>query len=55
MRLLVLKDSFTHWLFHLQSEDYIPEVTEEMVTKCAERLQQEACKELFMECTKWVF
>ncbi|XP_067233105.1 G protein-coupled receptor kinase 6 isoform X1 [Chanodichthys erythropterus] len=37
-----------------KSEDYVPEVTEEMVTKCAERLQQEACKELFMECTKLI-
>uniref|UniRef100_A0A673FKE8 G protein-coupled receptor kinase n=1 Tax=Sinocyclocheilus rhinocerous TaxID=307959 RepID=A0A673FKE8_9TELE len=35
-------------------EDYVPEVTEEMVTKCAESLQQEACKELFMECTKLI-
>ncbi|KTG05871.1 hypothetical protein cypCar_00028562 [Cyprinus carpio] len=35
-----------------KSEDNVPEVTKEMVTKCAERLQQEACKELFMECTK---
>uniref|UniRef100_A0A8C1YZE3 G protein-coupled receptor kinase n=1 Tax=Cyprinus carpio TaxID=7962 RepID=A0A8C1YZE3_CYPCA len=35
-------------------EDNVPEVTEEMVTKCAERLQQEACKELFMECTKLI-
>uniref|UniRef100_A0A9J8BY58 G protein-coupled receptor kinase n=1 Tax=Cyprinus carpio carpio TaxID=630221 RepID=A0A9J8BY58_CYPCA len=32
-----------------KSEDNVPEVTKEMVTKCAERLQQEACKELFME------
>ncbi|KAF4098320.1 hypothetical protein G5714_020350 [Onychostoma macrolepis] len=39
---------------NLKSEDYVPEVTEEMVTKCAERLQQEACKELFMECTKLI-
>uniref|UniRef100_A0A671ME56 G protein-coupled receptor kinase n=1 Tax=Sinocyclocheilus anshuiensis TaxID=1608454 RepID=A0A671ME56_9TELE len=37
-----------------KSEDYVPEVTEEMVTKCAESLQQEACKELFMECTKLI-
>ncbi|XP_051959993.1 G protein-coupled receptor kinase 6 isoform X2 [Xyrauchen texanus] len=37
-----------------KSEDYIPEVSAEMVTKCAERLQQEACKELFMECTKLI-
>uniref|UniRef100_A0A671RUV1 G protein-coupled receptor kinase n=1 Tax=Sinocyclocheilus anshuiensis TaxID=1608454 RepID=A0A671RUV1_9TELE len=29
-------------------------LTEEMVTKCAECLQQEACKELFMECTKLI-
>uniref|UniRef100_A0A9J7XUK1 G protein-coupled receptor kinase n=1 Tax=Cyprinus carpio carpio TaxID=630221 RepID=A0A9J7XUK1_CYPCA len=35
-------------------EDNVPEVTKEMVTKCAERLQQEACKELFMECTKLI-
>uniref|UniRef100_A0A672T333 G protein-coupled receptor kinase n=1 Tax=Sinocyclocheilus grahami TaxID=75366 RepID=A0A672T333_SINGR len=39
---------------HLFSKDYVPEVTEEMVTKCAECLQQEACKELFMECTKLI-
>uniref|UniRef100_A0A672T2W7 G protein-coupled receptor kinase n=1 Tax=Sinocyclocheilus grahami TaxID=75366 RepID=A0A672T2W7_SINGR len=31
-----------------------PPLTEEMVTKCAECLQQEACKELFMECTKLI-
>uniref|UniRef100_A0A673NGP0 G protein-coupled receptor kinase n=1 Tax=Sinocyclocheilus rhinocerous TaxID=307959 RepID=A0A673NGP0_9TELE len=39
---------------HLFSMDYVPEVTEEMVTKCAGCLQQEACKELFMECTKLI-
>lgn len=51
----ILKDivvDFIHLCVCVQSEDYVPEVTEEMVTKCAERLQQEACKELFMECTK---
>ncbi|XP_076836925.1 G protein-coupled receptor kinase 6 [Brachyhypopomus gauderio] len=37
-----------------QSEDHIPEVTEEMVSKCAVRLKDEACKELFMDCTKLV-
>uniref|UniRef100_A0A673N7M1 G protein-coupled receptor kinase n=1 Tax=Sinocyclocheilus rhinocerous TaxID=307959 RepID=A0A673N7M1_9TELE len=37
-----------------KSMDYVPEVTEEMVTKCAGCLQQEACKELFMECTKLI-
>lgn len=36
----------------VQSEDHVPEVAEEMVSQCAERLEQEACKELFMECTK---
>uniref|UniRef100_A0A672RBT5 G protein-coupled receptor kinase n=1 Tax=Sinocyclocheilus grahami TaxID=75366 RepID=A0A672RBT5_SINGR len=51
---LFLKDIFMFIFFHLQSEDYVPEVTEEMVTKCAESLQQEACKELFMECTKLI-
>uniref|UniRef100_A0A671MHN2 G protein-coupled receptor kinase n=1 Tax=Sinocyclocheilus anshuiensis TaxID=1608454 RepID=A0A671MHN2_9TELE len=51
---LFLKDIFMFKFFHLQSEDYVPEVTEEMVTKCAESLQQEACKELFMECTKLI-
>uniref|UniRef100_A0A4W4H651 G protein-coupled receptor kinase n=1 Tax=Electrophorus electricus TaxID=8005 RepID=A0A4W4H651_ELEEL len=36
------------------SEDHVPEVTEEMVSKCAARLKEEACKELFMECTRLV-
>ncbi|XP_062867124.1 G protein-coupled receptor kinase 6 isoform X2 [Trichomycterus rosablanca] len=37
-----------------KSEDHVPEVPEEMVSKCAERLEQEACKELFMDCTKLI-
>ncbi|XP_026855885.2 G protein-coupled receptor kinase 6 isoform X2 [Electrophorus electricus] len=37
-----------------ESEDHVPEVTEEMVSKCAARLKEEACKELFMECTRLV-
>uniref|UniRef100_A0A8B9I1G0 G protein-coupled receptor kinase n=1 Tax=Astyanax mexicanus TaxID=7994 RepID=A0A8B9I1G0_ASTMX len=32
-----------------KSEDHVAEVSEEMASKCAERLEQEACKELFME------
>uniref|UniRef100_A0A8B9HXQ0 G protein-coupled receptor kinase n=1 Tax=Astyanax mexicanus TaxID=7994 RepID=A0A8B9HXQ0_ASTMX len=37
-----------------KSEDHVAEVSEEMASKCAERLEQEACKELFMECTKLI-
>lgn len=35
-----------------QSEDHVSEVEEAMMAQCAERLQQEACKELFKDCTK---
>lgn len=38
--------------FPLQSEDHMPEVEEAMSAQCADRLQQEACKELFKDCTK---
>ena len=38
--------------FAVQSEDHVPEVEEAMMAQCAERLQQEACKELFKDCTK---
>uniref|UniRef100_A0AAR2J839 G protein-coupled receptor kinase n=1 Tax=Pygocentrus nattereri TaxID=42514 RepID=A0AAR2J839_PYGNA len=40
--------------FYFYSEDHVSEVAEEMISKCAERLEQEACKELFMECTKLI-
>lgn len=36
----------------LQSEDHVPEVEEAMAAQCADRLQQDACKELFKDCTK---
>ncbi|KAL2094709.1 hypothetical protein ACEWY4_009428 [Coilia grayii] len=36
------------------SEDHVPEVVEELVQKCAEGLEQEACKELFKESTKLI-
>uniref|UniRef100_A0A8B9HWK1 G protein-coupled receptor kinase n=1 Tax=Astyanax mexicanus TaxID=7994 RepID=A0A8B9HWK1_ASTMX len=38
----------------LNPKDHVAEVSEEMASKCAERLEQEACKELFMECTKLI-
>ncbi|KAG9351947.1 hypothetical protein JZ751_023198, partial [Albula glossodonta] len=40
--------------FSPKSEDHVPEIVEEMVSKCAQRLEQEACKELFKECTKLI-
>uniref|UniRef100_A0A674P500 G protein-coupled receptor kinase n=1 Tax=Takifugu rubripes TaxID=31033 RepID=A0A674P500_TAKRU len=40
--------------FPLQSEDHVPEVEEAMLVQCADRLQQEACKELFKDCTKLI-
>lgn len=30
----------------------MPEVEEAMSAQCADRLQQEPCKELFKDCTK---
>lgn len=38
--------------FAAQSEDHVSEVEEAMMAQCADRLQQEACKELFKDCTK---
>lgn len=38
--------------FPVQSEDHVPEVEEAMMAQCTERLQQEACKDLFKDCTK---
>lgn len=40
------------FFFAVQVEDYVPEVEQAMMAQCAERLQQEACKELFKDCTK---
>uniref|UniRef100_A0A8C4FD32 G protein-coupled receptor kinase n=1 Tax=Dicentrarchus labrax TaxID=13489 RepID=A0A8C4FD32_DICLA len=37
-----------------KSEDHVPEVEEAMMAQCAERLQQDACKELFKDCTKLI-
>ncbi|XP_012695579.1 G protein-coupled receptor kinase 6 [Clupea harengus] len=36
------------------SEDHVPEVVEELVQKCAEGLEQGACKELYKESTKLI-
>ncbi|MGH0162683.1 UNVERIFIED_CONTAM: hypothetical protein FKN15_070907 [Acipenser sinensis] len=38
----------------LQSEEQVPEIPEELACSCAERLEQEACKELFKECNKLI-
>uniref|UniRef100_A0AAQ4RMS1 G protein-coupled receptor kinase n=1 Tax=Gasterosteus aculeatus aculeatus TaxID=481459 RepID=A0AAQ4RMS1_GASAC len=40
--------------FDPKVEDYVPEVEQAMMAQCAERLQQEACKELFKDCTKLI-
>ncbi|XP_061559397.1 G protein-coupled receptor kinase 6 isoform X4 [Phycodurus eques] len=40
--------------FSPKSEDYVPELDEPTMARCAERLQQEACKELFKDCTKLI-
>ncbi|XP_057676848.1 G protein-coupled receptor kinase 6 isoform X2 [Corythoichthys intestinalis] len=40
--------------FSPKSEDYVPEVEESAVARCAERLEQEACKELFKDSTKLI-
>ncbi|XP_061754782.1 G protein-coupled receptor kinase 6 isoform X2 [Nerophis ophidion] len=40
--------------FNPKGEDHLPEVDETMKTQCAERLHQEACKELFKDCTKLI-
>uniref|UniRef100_H3CQ96 G protein-coupled receptor kinase n=1 Tax=Tetraodon nigroviridis TaxID=99883 RepID=H3CQ96_TETNG len=40
--------------FPLQSEEHVPEVEEAMSAPCADRLQQEACKEVFKDCTKLI-
>uniref|UniRef100_A0A4W6G8Z3 G protein-coupled receptor kinase n=1 Tax=Lates calcarifer TaxID=8187 RepID=A0A4W6G8Z3_LATCA len=37
-----------------RSEDHVPEVEDVMMAQCTERLQQEACKELFKDCTKLI-
>ncbi|XP_037834951.1 G protein-coupled receptor kinase 6 isoform X2 [Kryptolebias marmoratus] len=37
-----------------KSEEYVAEVEEAMMAQCAERLQHEACKELFKDCTKLI-
>uniref|UniRef100_A0A8C9WXP3 G protein-coupled receptor kinase n=1 Tax=Sander lucioperca TaxID=283035 RepID=A0A8C9WXP3_SANLU len=41
-------------VFSVQSEDRVPEVEEAMMAQCGEKLQQEACKELFKDCTKLI-
>ncbi|KAA8586489.1 hypothetical protein FQN60_000325, partial [Etheostoma spectabile] len=38
--------------FNPKSEECVPEVEAAMMAQCTERLQQEACKELFKDCTK---
>ncbi|XP_049447327.1 G protein-coupled receptor kinase 6 [Epinephelus fuscoguttatus] len=40
--------------FNPKSEDHVPEVEEAMMAQCTERLQEEACKELFKDCTKLI-
>ncbi|KAG7232082.1 hypothetical protein INR49_009581, partial [Caranx melampygus] len=40
--------------FNPKSEDHVPEVEDVMKAQCTERLQQEACKELFKDCTKLI-
>ncbi|XP_023700550.1 G protein-coupled receptor kinase 6 [Paramormyrops kingsleyae] len=40
--------------FSLTSDDHVPEIPNELVTKCMEGLQNEACKDLFKECTKLI-
>ncbi|XP_010790294.1 G protein-coupled receptor kinase 6-like [Notothenia coriiceps] len=40
--------------FNPKSEDHVPEVEDAMMAQCNERLQQEACKELFKDCTKLI-
>ncbi|KAM9788923.1 G protein-coupled receptor kinase 6 [Neosynchiropus ocellatus] len=40
--------------FNPTSEDHVPEVEESMTLQCSERLQEEACKELFNHCTKLI-
>ncbi|XP_041078803.1 G protein-coupled receptor kinase 6-like isoform X3 [Polyodon spathula] len=37
-----------------RSEEHVPEIPEELVCSCTERLEQEACKELFKECNKLI-
>ncbi|KAG5285045.1 hypothetical protein AALO_G00033490 [Alosa alosa] len=36
------------------SEDHVSEVVEDLVQTCADRLEQEACKELYKESTKLI-
>lgn len=36
----------------VQSEDHVPEVEAAMMAQCRDKLQREACKELFKDCTK---
>ncbi|MEQ2204329.1 hypothetical protein XENOCAPTIV_011512, partial [Xenoophorus captivus] len=38
--------------FNPKSEDHVSEVEAAMMAQSTERLQQEACKELFKDCTK---
>ncbi|XP_077362026.1 G protein-coupled receptor kinase 6 [Festucalex cinctus] len=40
--------------FSPKSEEHVPEVDESAVARCAERLQHEACKDLFKDSTKLV-
>ncbi|XP_008292305.1 G protein-coupled receptor kinase 6 [Stegastes partitus] len=40
--------------FDPKSEDRVSEVEEAMMAQCTERLQQDACKELFKDCTKLI-
>ena len=40
------------FVFVTQSDDHVPEVEDAMLAQCSERLQQDACKELFKDCTK---
>lgn len=38
--------------YGFQSDEHMPELEVEMTAECMTRLQQEACKELFKDCTK---
>ncbi|CAB1453268.1 unnamed protein product [Pleuronectes platessa] len=37
-----------------KSDDHVPELEDAMMAQCSERLQQDACKELFKDCTKLI-
>ncbi|MBN3298701.1 GRK6 kinase, partial [Amia calva] len=37
-----------------KSDEYVPEIPEDLVDSCAEKLEQEPCKELLKDCTKLI-